>query len=83
MFSDILVVGREHPTKINNRSSDIDGHERTVLRHMKTHAHSVFLPGAAGLVFLLFGSVFLGFAALLRDLRPRRWLSNASSRRLR
>jgi hypothetical protein len=49
---------------------------------MKTRAHSVFLLGVAGLVPLLFGSVFLGLAALLRDLHPRRWLSSAPPRRL-
>jgi hypothetical protein len=49
---------------------------------MNTRAHSVFLLGVAGLVPLLFGSVFLGLAALLRDLRPRRWLSSTTSRHL-
>jgi hypothetical protein len=45
-------------------------------------ATPVFWFGVVGIALLLAGSVFLGIAALLRDLRPRQWLKSAP-RRLR
>jgi hypothetical protein len=42
----------------------------------------IFLFGFVGIALLLAGSVFLGIAALLRDLCPRQWHRSAP-RRLR
>jgi hypothetical protein len=45
-------------------------------------ARPIFLFGFVGMALLLAGSVFLGIAALLRDLRPRQW-HRSMPRRLR
>jgi hypothetical protein len=45
-------------------------------------ARPIFLFGFVGIALVLAGSVFLGIAALLRDLRPRQWHWSAP-RRLR
>jgi hypothetical protein len=45
-------------------------------------ARPIFLFGFVGIALLLAGSVFLGIAALLHDLRPLRWHGSAL-RRLR
>jgi hypothetical protein len=45
-------------------------------------ARPIFLFGFVGMALLLAGSVFLGIAALLRDMRQRQWHRNAP-RRLR
>jgi hypothetical protein len=34
-------------------------------------ASPIFLAGVVGIILVLIGAVFLGIAALLRDLRPR------------
>jgi hypothetical protein len=48
------------------------GGPRCLLAKAPRPASPIFLLGVVGIILVLIGAVFLGMAALLRDLRPRK-----------